>query len=76
MCCWAATGRVWDPRRCYLPLTLRRVAEGDGGGEQRAAGPLLAACGTPGDALLARNAASVRSTPKQYHHYRAGKYME
>jgi hypothetical protein len=36
---------------CSLPALLRRVAEGNGGGEQRAAGPLLAECGTPGDAL-------------------------
>jgi hypothetical protein len=42
---------VWGPRRRYLPLTLRRVAEGDSGGEQCAAEPLPAACGTPGDAL-------------------------
>jgi hypothetical protein len=51
MCCWAATGRAWGPRRCSLTVILRRVAEGDGGGEQCAAGPLLAVCGTPGDAL-------------------------
>jgi hypothetical protein len=30
---------------------LCRVAEGNGGGEQHAAGPLLATCETPGDAL-------------------------
>jgi hypothetical protein len=51
MCCRAVTGRTWDPRRCSLPVILRRVAEGDGGGEEHAAGPLLAACGTLGDAL-------------------------
>ncbi len=51
MCCRAVTGRMWVPRRRYLPLTLRRVAEGNGGGEKCAAGPLLAACGTPGGTL-------------------------
>jgi hypothetical protein len=72
-------GRYWPrvgPQEALFTCILRRVAEGDGGGEQRTAGPLLAACGTPGDALLAWNAASVRSTRKQYHHYRAGKYIE
>jgi hypothetical protein len=42
---------VWDPRRLSLPVTLRRLAEGNGGGEQHAAGPLLAVRGAPGDAL-------------------------
>jgi hypothetical protein len=51
MCCRAVTGRMWDPRRRSLPVTLCRMAEGDGGGEQCAAGPLLVACGTIGDAL-------------------------
>ncbi len=36
---------------CSLPVLLRRVAEGNGAGERRAAGPLLATCGTLGDAL-------------------------
>jgi hypothetical protein len=51
MCCQAVTGRMRDPRRHSSPVILCRVADGNGGGEQGAAGPLLAACRTPGDAL-------------------------
>ncbi len=43
-------GRYWPhvgPQEMLFICILRRVAEGDGGGEQFAAGPLLAACGTP-----------------------------
>jgi hypothetical protein len=60
MCCWAATGHVWDPRRCSSPVKLRRVAEGDGAGKQRAARPLPAARGTPGDALHPLNCAGLQ----------------
>jgi hypothetical protein len=47
-------GRYWPrvgPQEMLFTCILCRVAEGTGGGEQRAAGPLLAVCGTPGDAL-------------------------
>jgi hypothetical protein len=47
-------GSYWPrvgPQEMLFTCILRRVAEGDGGGEQCAARPLLAACRTPGDAL-------------------------
>jgi hypothetical protein len=46
--------RYWPcvgPQEALFTCILRRVAERNGGGEQRAAGTLLAACRTPGDAL-------------------------
>ncbi len=39
------------PQEMLFTCILRRVAEGNGGGEQCAAGPLLATCETQGGAL-------------------------
>jgi hypothetical protein len=44
-------GRYWPRVGHQEMLFTCRVAEGNGDGEQCAAGPLLAACRAPGDAL-------------------------
>jgi hypothetical protein len=48
-------GRYWPcvgPQEMLFTCMLRRVAEGNGGGEQRAAGPLLALSGDPRNLYL------------------------